>query len=147
MDFLLVCSTPPHHLLWLHHKVRSLVRRWSSDLCATFTRKVRCCIAICFSTLGISNNFFLIVSFVVCWSFTSVVLTRNMRRILRFKNTSILFSRDIQSAQLSHTHSNRLMGMARNIRYLLQLLTLESIQNCERDPIDVFPSDRRASTS
>ena len=147
MDFLLVCSTPPHHLLWLHHKVRSLVRRWSSDLCATFTRKVRCCIAICFLTLGISNSFFLIVLFVMCWSFTSVILTRNMRCILRCKNTSILFSRDIQSVQLSHTHSNILMGMARKIRYLLQLLTLDSIQNCERDPIDAFPSARRASTS
>ena len=142
MDFLLVCSTPPHHLLWLHHKLRSLVQRWSSDLCATFTRKVRCCIAICFLTLGISNSFFLIVLFVMCWFFTSVILTRNMRCILRCKNTSILFSRDIQSVQLSHTHSNILIGMARKMCYLLRLSMLASVQNLARAPIDIFPADR-----
>ena len=36
MDFLLVYSTPPLRLLWLHHSVRILVGRWSSELRATF---------------------------------------------------------------------------------------------------------------
>ena len=145
MDFLLVYSTPPHHLLWLHHAVRSLVGRWSSELRGTFPIKFSCCVAICFSILGISNSFFLTVSFVMCWYFTSFILVPNMCQMLRCRNTLIFFRRDLHISHLSHTHSNRLMGMARKIRYLLLLSTLSSVKNLARAPIDEFPYSRRAS--
>ena len=57
-DFFL-CSTPPYCLLWLHHAVGSMVGRWSSELCATFTMNVRCRVAICYFMLGTSKNFLL----------------------------------------------------------------------------------------
>ena len=41
-----------------------------------------CCVAICFSTLVISKNFFLDNSFVMCCSFTSVILMPSMRWVL-----------------------------------------------------------------
>ena len=44
----------------------------------------------------------------------------------------------MRSAQVSHTHRSRLVGMARNMRYLMRLLTLESGNNLWRDPIDAF---------
>ena len=88
MYFLFVCSTPPCRLLWLHHAVRSLVGIWSSDLRATFSIKDSCRVAICFTMLGISNNLFLNVSSVMCWSFTSAILMPNMRRMMWCRNTS-----------------------------------------------------------
>ena len=69
----------------------------------------------------------------------------SMRRMLQCRNMSIVFRRDVRSAQLSHTHSNRFMGMARNMRYLLQFLILASVQNLARAPIDTFTAARRAS--
>ena len=111
MIFLLVCSTPPNSLLWLHHVVISLVGRWSSDLRATFPIKFSCRVSIFFKMLGISNNFLLTVAFVMCWSFTSAILMPNMRRMLRCRNSSRFFRRDVRSAQLSRPHSNILMIM------------------------------------
>ena len=95
--------------------------------------------------LGISKNFFLTLSFVMCWSFISAIMMHNMRQMLRCRNTSSFFGRDVRSAQLSHSHSNRLMGIARKIGYLLQFLTLASVQNLARAPIDEFSAARRAS--
>ena len=66
MYFLFVCSTPARRFLWLHHAVRSLVGRCSSELRATFSIKVSYRVVICFSLLGISENFFLAISFVMC---------------------------------------------------------------------------------
>ena len=66
MYFLFVCSTPPRRLLRLHHTVRSLVGRWSSELRVTFPMNVSCRVAICFSMLGISKNFLITVSFMMC---------------------------------------------------------------------------------
>ena len=57
MDFLSVCSTPPCRILWLHHAVRILVVRWSSELCATFPMNLIFRVAICFLVLGISKQF------------------------------------------------------------------------------------------
>ena len=53
----------------------------------------------------------------------------------------------MRSSQLSHPYGNTFMGMARKIRYLLQLLTLASEQILVRDTIDAFTSARRASMS
>ena len=147
MDFLSVRSTPPRILLWLDSAVRSLVGRWSSELRATFPIKVSCCVAIYFLMIGISNNFFLIVSFVMCWSFASTILMPNMRRILRCGNTSSCFWSDVRSTHISHPLSNILMGTARKMRYLLQFLTLASVNNLERSPIDAFTAVRRPSMS
>ena len=88
MDFLLVCSTPQHCLLWLHHAVRSLVGIYSSELRATFPINVSYHVAICFLMWGISKNFFPTVSFVMCWYFTSAILMPNIHRILWCRNTS-----------------------------------------------------------
>ena len=66
MDFLFMFSTPPRSLLWLHHAVRSLLGRRSSELCASFTMKVSCLFAIYFLMLVILKNFLLTVSFVMC---------------------------------------------------------------------------------
>ena len=147
MDFLFVCSTPPRRLLWLHHAVRILVVRWSSELCTTFPMNDSYRVAICFLMLGISKNFLLTVSFVMCWSFTSVIIIPDMRRMLRCRNISRFFSRDVQSSQISHPHSKRLMGMVIKISYLLKLSTLTSIQTLARAPIDEFPADMRVSMS
>ena len=98
-----------------------------------------------FLMLGISKYFHLNVSFVMCWSFTSVILMPTMRRMLQCRNTSIFFRRDVRSAHISHTHSNRLIGMAIKISYLLRLSSLASVQNLARAPIDAFPAARRAS--
>ena len=49
------------------------------------------------------------------------------------------FSRDVRSAQISHPHSNRLIVMARKMRYLLLFLTLDFVQNLARSLIDAFP--------
>ena len=46
------------------------------------------------------------------------------------------------SAQISHPHSNRLLGMVINMRYLLQFLTLASVHNLLRAPFDAFPDAR-----
>ena len=147
MYFLFMCSTPPHRFSWLHHAVRNCLGRWSSELHATFPMNVRCCVAICFLMLGISNSFRLTVSFVMCWSFTSVIIIPDMRRMLRCRNISRFFSRNVQSSQILHPHSNRLMGMVIKISYLLQLSTLASIQTLARDPFDEFPADMRVSMS
>ena len=117
------------------------------DLISTFPIKVSCRVVVYFSILGILKNFFFTVLFVMCWSFTSAILMPNIIWMLRFSNTSSFFRRDVRSPQLSHTHSNRFMGMARKIRYLLLLLTLASVQNLARAPIDAFPADRRTSMS
>ena len=147
VDFLFVCSTHPRRLLWLHHAVISMVGRWLSELRANFPIKVSCRVAIYYSMLGISNNVFLPVSFMMCWSFTSSILMPNMRRMLCCRNTSSFFRSDVQSDHLSHPHSNILMGMARNMRYLLWLLTLASVQNLVRAPIDAFPDARHVPMS
>ena len=89
MELMSVCSTPLCLLLWLHHMVRSLVRRWSSELRATFLIKVICPVAIFFLVLGISKNFFLTVSFAICCYFTSVIFMTSMHRMLQCRNTSI----------------------------------------------------------
>ena len=143
MDFLFVCITSPRRLLWLQDVVRSLVVRWSSDLRSTFPIKVNCCVAICFLILGISNNFFLAISFVMCWYFNSYILMPNMRQMLRLRYTSSFFRKDVRITQISHSHSKILIGMARKMRYLLQFSTLASVQNLARSPIDAFPADRR----
>ena len=88
MYVLFVFSTPPRRLLWLHHAVRNLVGRWSSELSANFPIKVSCHVAIYFLMLGISNNFFLAVSFLMCRSFTSAILMPNICRMLQCRNTS-----------------------------------------------------------
>ena len=147
MDFLFVCNTPPRCLLWLHHAVRSLVGRGLSELRATFPMKISCCVAICFSVLGISKNFFLTVSFVMCWYLASAILMPNRRWMLRCSNTSSVFWRYVRSAHISYPHSNRLMGMARNMRYLLRFLTLSYVHNLVRDHIYEFPDARCASIS
>ena len=136
MDFLFLCSTPPRCLLWLLHAVRIFVVRWSSELRTTFPINVSCRVAICFLMLVISKKSFLTVSFVICWYFTSSILMPNMRRILQFSNTSSFFRRDVWIAQISYPHSNILMGIARKIRYLLQLSALASVYNLAKDPID-----------
>ena len=69
----------------------------------------------------------------------------NMRRMLGCRNTSSFFRRDVWSAQISYPHINRLIGMASKIRYLLLLLTLASVQNLERAPVDAFSDARCAS--
>ena len=124
MDFFFMLSTTPLSLLWLHHAVRSLVGRWSSELCASFTMKVSCRYAIYFSMLGILKNFLLTVSFVMCWSYTVAILMPNMRRMLWCRNTSIFFKRVVR---------------------LLRLSTLAYVQNLRRAPIDAFPATRCAS--
>ena len=120
---------------------------WSSELRATFPIKVRCRVAIYFLMLVISKNLFLTVSFVMCCSFNSSILMTSMLRMLQCRKTSSFFMRDVQSAQLSHPHSSKLMGMARKMRYLLQLSTLSSIHNLAMDPIDVLTDARRVSIS
>ena len=95
--------------------------------------------------LGISKNFLLTFSFVVHCSLTSDLLMSNMRQILGCRNTSSLFRRDIQSSQLSHPHSNKLIGMARKMSYLLQFSMLASVYNLARDCIDTFPNAGHAS--
>ena len=140
--FLFMCSTPLHRLLWLHHVVRSLVGRWSSELFATFSIKVRCRVAICISMLGILKNFFLTVSFVMYWYFTSSILMPYMRQVLWCRNNSSFFRRDVHSAQLSHPHSNLLMGMTKNMRYSLRLLTPTSVHNLAMSPLYEFSSAR-----
>ena len=141
MNFLFVCSTPPRRFLWLHHAVRSLVLRWSSEWCVTFPMNGRCRVAICFLMLVISKNFLLTVSFVMCWSFTSVILIPNTRRMLRYKNISSFFNRDVRSSQISYPYINILMGIAKKIRYLLLLLALAYVHNLSRAAIDAFPAD------
>ena len=44
--------------------------------------KVRCCVAICFLMLGISNNLFLTASSVMRFCFTSITLMPSMGRML-----------------------------------------------------------------
>ena len=102
MDFLFVCNTPPHRLLWLHHAVRSLVGRWSSELRVTFPMNVSCCVAIFSSMLSIPKNFLLTVSFVMRLSFTSVMMMPNMCRMLRCRNTSSFFKGGITGALSYH---------------------------------------------
>ena len=82
MDLLFVCSTPLRCLLWFHHALRSLVGGWLSELRATLPIKVSCRVAVYFSVLGISKNFFLTVSVVMCCSFTSAILMPSIRRML-----------------------------------------------------------------
>ena len=147
MDLLFVCSTPPCRLLRLHHAVISLVGRWLSELRATLTIKVSCRVAIYFLVLGISNNLFLIVSFVTRYYLISAILMPSMRRMLRFSKTSSFKRRDVQSTQVSYPHRSKLMGMARKMRYLLIFLTLVSVHNLAGAPIDVFTADRRALMS
>ena len=147
MDFLFVCNTPPRRLLWFHHAVRSLLGIWSSELRVTFPMNVSCHVAIFSSMLSISKYFLLTVSFVMRQSFTQVILMHSMRRMLWCRNTSSFSMRDFRSAQLLHPHSSRLIGMAREIRYLLWLLTLASVKNLARAPIDEFPAARRVSIS
>ena len=141
---LFVCSTTPRCLLWLHHTVRSLVGIWLSDLRATFPMNVSCRVAICSSMLSLSKKSLLTVSFVMRWSFNSVMMMPSMSQMLRCRNTSRFFRRNVWSAQISHTHSSRLMVMARKIRYLLRLSTLASVQNLARASIYAFPADRSA---
>ena len=45
----------------------------------------------------------------------------------------------MRSAQISHFHSNILMGMVRKMRYMMKLSTLASVHNLARYPIDEFP--------
>ena len=117
---------------------------WWSDLRATLSIKVRCRDEIGFLMLGISKNFLLTVSFVMCWYLTSAILVPNMCRMLRCRNNLSFFRRDARSAHLSHPHSNILMEMSRKMRYLLQLSMLVSVHNLARDPIDAFYGARRA---
>ena len=53
----------------------------------------------------------------------------------------------MRSDHLSHPHGSKLMGVAIEMRYLMRLSALESVQNLVKAPIDVFPSARRASMS
>ena len=144
--FLSVCSIHPSHLLWLHHAVRSLVGRCSSELRATFPMNVSYNVAICYLMLIISKKSSLLshlwcvdLSPQSCWCLVCV----------RWCGVGIpqFFRRDFRSGQLSHTHSSRFMGMVRKISYLLQLSTLAYVQNLARAPIDAFPVDRCESTS
>ena len=50
------------------------------------------------------------------------------------------FRRDVWSAQIWHTHTSRLIGMAIKIRYMIWLSTLASVQNLARSHIDAFPA-------
>ena len=88
-----MCSTPPHCVLWFNHSVRSFVGIWLSELRATFTIKVSCCVAIYFLMLVISEIFFLTVSFIMCLSFISAIPMPNMRRMLHCRNTSTFLGR------------------------------------------------------
>ena len=53
----------------------------------------------------------------------------------------------MRSAHISYPHSNKLMGMERNMKYLLQLLTLAPVHNLVRAPIDAFHSARHVLMS
>ena len=109
--------------------------------------KVSCFVALCLSMLVVLNNFFLAVLFVVCCSFTSVILIPSMNLIMQCRKTSSLLRRDVRSAHLSHPHLSRLVGMARNMSYLMWLSTLVSDHNLWRDPIYSFTELRCVSMS
>ena len=64
---------------------------WLSDLCDTMPIRVSCIVAIYFLMLGILNNLFPTVSFLICCSFTSVILMPSMCRMIQCRNTSNVF--------------------------------------------------------
>ena len=88
MDLYFMCSTPPRRFLWFRHDARSLMGRYLSGLRATLLIKVSCRVTICFLMLGISNNFFLTFSFVMCCYFTSSILMPGICLLLQCRNTS-----------------------------------------------------------
>ena len=85
--FLVEWSTPPTRNLLLHHAVRSFVGSCSSELQVTFHMKVSC-FATWFWIVGISIIFWRIVSFVILFSFTCIILMSSILLMIRCKKTS-----------------------------------------------------------
>ena len=147
MFFLFVWRTPPRFWGWSHHTVRSCVGIWLSWLRTTFPMKLSCLLAIRFRIEGIPQKKRRTVLFVVCSSFTRIILIPKIFRMLLWKKTSSFLNRDSRIAQLLHPHNSRLRGIAQKIRYLLCVSTAGSTQNYRRAPIFSDACANRCSVS
>ena len=132
---LFVWSNPPCFWGWSHHVVRSCVGIWLSWLRTTFPIKPSFILAIWLQSKGIPQKKRRTDSFLMCSSFTCVILIPKTFRLLLWKKTSSVLNRDSRIAHLSHPHNRRLSGIAQNIRYLLRVTTAWLIQNSCRAPI------------
>ena len=82
-----------------------------------------CLLAIWLRSEGIQQKKRRTVSFVMCSSFTPIILIPKIFRMLLWKKTSSILNKDYRIAQISHLHNSRLSGIAQKIRYLLRVPT------------------------
>ena len=85
--------------------------------------KASCPFATWFWIISISKNIWWIVSFVILYYFTSVMVTPSILLMLRCRKTSGFSRSETLIAQILHIHSRICMGVSRKIKYLLRSLT------------------------
>ena len=116
--FLFVDSTPDLGLGFCTHAViNSFGGCWSGER-AVLPRYVMVLAFSIVSASGMSWNIFLIRSFVIWSSITSVVVIPRIFLIARCQKTFSLSIWDCRNAHVSHPHNSRLAGIARKICFL-----------------------------